>query len=133
MKLGVNHNCTKESSGYLKSLTQQAVILQKAINHIYSNIPGASIPPPKVCLLNTRTHACKQECNCLFTHTHNCGCEILSLCFSPVFNTKPFHSPSAAQPDMWNHPHSLQVNSETVPVIKKNCVIVCDYCNFNLT
>lgn len=53
MKVGVNHNSTKESSDYLKSLTQQAVTLQKAINHIYSNKPGASIAPPKVCLLIT--------------------------------------------------------------------------------
>lgn len=67
VKVGVNHNSTKESSEYLKSLTQQAVILQKAINHIYSNIPSASIPPPKVCLLSTWTYACKQDRTCLFT------------------------------------------------------------------
>ncbi|XP_026227839.1 clustered mitochondria protein homolog [Anabas testudineus] len=46
-QVGVNHTSTRESSDYLKSLTQQAVILQKAINHIYSNTPSASIPPPK--------------------------------------------------------------------------------------
>uniref|UniRef100_A0A669BQ05 Clustered mitochondria homolog n=1 Tax=Oreochromis niloticus TaxID=8128 RepID=A0A669BQ05_ORENI len=46
-QVGENHNNTKESSEYLKSLTQQAVILQKAINQIYSNTPGACIPPPK--------------------------------------------------------------------------------------
>uniref|UniRef100_A0A8C9XLF0 Clustered mitochondria homolog n=1 Tax=Sander lucioperca TaxID=283035 RepID=A0A8C9XLF0_SANLU len=46
-QVGENHDSTKESSEYLKSLTQQAVILQKAINHIYSNRPSACIPPPK--------------------------------------------------------------------------------------
>uniref|UniRef100_A0A3Q1FEA3 Clustered mitochondria protein homolog n=1 Tax=Acanthochromis polyacanthus TaxID=80966 RepID=A0A3Q1FEA3_9TELE len=46
-QVGENHNNTRESSEYLKSLTQQAVILQKAINHIYSNTPSACIPPPK--------------------------------------------------------------------------------------
>lgn len=46
-QVGENHDNTKESSEYLKSLTQQAVILQKAINHIYSNTPSACIPPPK--------------------------------------------------------------------------------------
>ncbi|XP_037604137.1 clustered mitochondria protein homolog [Sebastes umbrosus] len=46
-QVGENHDSTKESSEYLKSLTQQAVILQKAINHIYSNTPSACIPPPK--------------------------------------------------------------------------------------
>ncbi|KAK2828215.1 hypothetical protein Q5P01_019249 [Channa striata] len=46
-QVGVNHTSTKESSEYLKSLTQQAVVLQKAINHICSNTPSASIAPPK--------------------------------------------------------------------------------------
>ncbi|XP_047462158.1 clustered mitochondria protein homolog [Mugil cephalus] len=46
-QVGENHNNTKESSEYLRSLTQQAVILQKAINLIYSNTPSASTPPPK--------------------------------------------------------------------------------------
>uniref|UniRef100_A0A671X2B0 Clustered mitochondria protein homolog n=1 Tax=Sparus aurata TaxID=8175 RepID=A0A671X2B0_SPAAU len=46
-QVGEDHDSTRESSEYLKSLTQQAVILQKAINHIYSNTPSACIPPPK--------------------------------------------------------------------------------------
>ncbi|XP_044079217.1 clustered mitochondria protein homolog isoform X2 [Siniperca chuatsi] len=46
-QVGEDHDSTKESSEYLKSLTQQAVILQKAINHIYSNTPTTCIPPPK--------------------------------------------------------------------------------------
>ncbi|KAF3705704.1 Clustered mitochondria protein -like protein [Channa argus] len=46
-QVGVNHTSTMESSEYLKSLTQQAVVLQKAINHICSNTASASIPPPK--------------------------------------------------------------------------------------
>ncbi|KAG7224622.1 hypothetical protein INR49_011375 [Caranx melampygus] len=46
-QVGESHDSTKESSEYLKSLTQQAVVLQKAINHIYSNTPSACIPPPK--------------------------------------------------------------------------------------
>ncbi|KAF1378436.1 hypothetical protein PFLUV_G00190540 [Perca fluviatilis] len=46
-QVGENHDSMKQSSEYLKSLTQQAVILQKAINHIYSNTPSACIPPPK--------------------------------------------------------------------------------------
>uniref|UniRef100_A0A8C4IRR9 Clustered mitochondria protein homolog n=1 Tax=Dicentrarchus labrax TaxID=13489 RepID=A0A8C4IRR9_DICLA len=46
-QVGEDHDSTKESSDYLKSLTQQAVILQKAINHIYSNTPTSCIPPPK--------------------------------------------------------------------------------------
>nr|XP_046267647.1 clustered mitochondria protein homolog isoform X2 [Scatophagus argus] len=46
-QVGEDHDSTKESSEYLRSLTQQAVILQKAINQIYSNTPSACIPPPK--------------------------------------------------------------------------------------
>ncbi|KAM9846424.1 clustered mitochondria protein homolog [Aulostomus maculatus] len=46
-QVGERHDRTKESSEYLKSLTQQAVILQKAINQIRSNTLGKSIPPPK--------------------------------------------------------------------------------------
>ncbi|XP_073335668.1 clustered mitochondria protein homolog [Pagrus major] len=46
-QVGEDHDSTKDSSEYLKSLTQQAVILQKALNHIYSNTPSACIPPPK--------------------------------------------------------------------------------------
>ncbi|XP_061595697.1 clustered mitochondria protein homolog [Cololabis saira] len=47
IQVGENHDSAKESSEYLKSLTQQAVILQKALNHIYSDAPSACIPPPK--------------------------------------------------------------------------------------
>ncbi|XP_028277926.1 clustered mitochondria protein homolog [Parambassis ranga] len=46
-QVGENHDNTQKSSEYLKKLTQQAVILQKALNHIYSNTPSACIPPPK--------------------------------------------------------------------------------------
>ncbi|KAM3601450.1 uncharacterized protein V6R79_013123 [Siganus canaliculatus] len=46
-QLGKDHDCTKESSEYLKRLTQQAVILQKTINLIYSDTPSACIPSPK--------------------------------------------------------------------------------------
>ncbi|XP_041865030.1 clustered mitochondria protein homolog isoform X2 [Melanotaenia boesemani] len=44
---GEDNNNMKGSSEYLKSLTQQAVGLQKAINHIYSDTPSACIPAPK--------------------------------------------------------------------------------------
>ncbi|TKS65350.1 Clustered mitochondria protein -like protein [Collichthys lucidus] len=47
VKVGEDHDSTKESSDYLKSLTQQAVILQKAINQLYSNTHSTCIPPPK--------------------------------------------------------------------------------------
>jgi len=40
MEFGEDHDSTKESSTYLESLTQQAVALQKAINHIYRNTPN---------------------------------------------------------------------------------------------
>ncbi|XP_070773586.1 clustered mitochondria protein homolog [Enoplosus armatus] len=54
-QVGEDHDSTKESSEYLKSLTQQAVILQRAINHIYSNTPSACIPPPQFSTLSLPT------------------------------------------------------------------------------
>ncbi|XP_071362171.1 clustered mitochondria protein homolog isoform X1 [Trachinotus anak] len=61
IQVGEKHDSTKESSEYLKSLTQQAVVLQKAINHIYSNTPSACIPPPK--FSTPSPHAILQQLN----------------------------------------------------------------------
>ncbi|CAL8265646.1 unnamed protein product [Merluccius merluccius] len=44
---GEDHDSTRESSEYLQALTKQAVILQRALNHIYSNTASACTPPPK--------------------------------------------------------------------------------------
>ncbi|XP_059829435.1 clustered mitochondria protein homolog isoform X2 [Hypanus sabinus] len=46
-QLGENHEKTKESSEYLKYLTQQAVALQRTMNEIYKNGSNASILPLK--------------------------------------------------------------------------------------
>ncbi|XP_015229398.1 PREDICTED: clustered mitochondria protein homolog [Cyprinodon variegatus] len=46
-QVGEDSERTKESSEYLKRLTQQAVILQKAINHITSGKQSACVPPPR--------------------------------------------------------------------------------------
>ena len=48
MKVGEAHEKTKESSEYLKYLTQQAVALQRTMNEIYKNGSNASIMPLKV-------------------------------------------------------------------------------------
>lgn len=47
-KVGEAHEKTKESSEYLKYLTQQAVALQRTMNEIYKNGSNASIMPLKV-------------------------------------------------------------------------------------
>lgn len=47
-KVGEGHEKTKESSEYLKYLTQQAVALQRTMNEIYKNGSNASIMPLKV-------------------------------------------------------------------------------------
>ncbi|XP_031823673.1 clustered mitochondria protein homolog isoform X2 [Sarcophilus harrisii] len=47
-QLGENHEKTKESSDYLKCLTQQAVALQRTMNEIYRNGSSANIVPLKV-------------------------------------------------------------------------------------
>ncbi|XP_078278905.1 clustered mitochondria protein homolog isoform X1 [Rhinoraja longicauda] len=46
-QFGENHEKTKESSEYLKYLTQQAVALQRTMNEIYKNGSNASILPLK--------------------------------------------------------------------------------------
>lgn len=46
--MGETHEKTKESSEYLKYLTQQAVALQRTMNEIYKNGSNASIMPLKV-------------------------------------------------------------------------------------
>lgn len=48
--MGEAHEKTKESSEYLKYLTQQAVALQRTMNEIYKNGSNASIMPLKVSL-----------------------------------------------------------------------------------
>lgn len=46
-QVGEAHEKTKESSEYLKYLTQQAVALQRTMNEIYKNGSNASIMPLK--------------------------------------------------------------------------------------
>ncbi|XP_075417300.1 clustered mitochondria protein homolog isoform X2 [Tenrec ecaudatus] len=46
-QLGEDHEKTKESSEYLKCLTQQAVTLQRTMNEIYRSGSSANIPPLK--------------------------------------------------------------------------------------
>lgn len=52
--MGEAHEKTKESSEYLKYLTQQAVALQRTMNEIYKNGSNASIMPLKVAALESR-------------------------------------------------------------------------------
>ncbi|XP_028155522.2 clustered mitochondria protein homolog isoform X1 [Diabrotica virgifera virgifera] len=47
-QLGDNHDKTKESSECLKHLTQQAVVLQKKMNEIYTGKNGATLPPIQI-------------------------------------------------------------------------------------
>ncbi|XP_019770629.2 clustered mitochondria protein homolog isoform X1 [Dendroctonus ponderosae] len=47
-QLGENHEKTKESSECLKHLTQQAVVLQKKMNEIYTGKNGATLPPIQI-------------------------------------------------------------------------------------
>lgn len=47
-QLGEEHDKTKESSDCLRHLTQQAVVLQKKMNEIYTGKSGVSLPPIQV-------------------------------------------------------------------------------------
>lgn len=119
MKVGENHESAKQSSEYLESLTQQAVALQKVINHIYSDTPSACIPPPKVCTV-CQVHFHNNQYKLCDTSSH--------LRFSPVFQSEPSGNPSAAQHDMWNRSHSPQVNIKTPTPSHGN--INNDWCGF---
>ncbi|MEQ2269727.1 hypothetical protein XENORESO_008775 [Xenotaenia resolanae] len=46
-QVGENSDSTKKSSEYLTRLTEEAVILQKAISHITSGKPSARVSPPR--------------------------------------------------------------------------------------
>ncbi|KAI4503681.1 hypothetical protein M0802_001084 [Mischocyttarus mexicanus] len=47
-QLGEDHEKTKESSDCLRHLTQQAVVLQKKMNEIYTGKSGVTLPPIQV-------------------------------------------------------------------------------------
>ncbi|KAJ8679917.1 hypothetical protein QAD02_015704 [Eretmocerus hayati] len=47
-QLGEEHEKTKESSDCLRHLTQQAVVLQKKMNEIYTGKTGVSLPPIQI-------------------------------------------------------------------------------------
>ncbi|KAL1132056.1 hypothetical protein AAG570_010014, partial [Ranatra chinensis] len=47
-QLGEEHEKTKESSECLRHLTQQAVVLQKKMNEIYTGKSGAGLPPIQI-------------------------------------------------------------------------------------
>ncbi|XP_029957381.1 clustered mitochondria protein homolog [Salarias fasciatus] len=70
-QVGEKHSNTAESSEYLKRLTEQAVTLQKALRHIYSNTPGACISPPK--FSTPSLHSILQQLNL------TCGIILISL------------------------------------------------------
>ncbi|KAK0087716.1 hypothetical protein PV326_005064 [Microctonus aethiopoides] len=47
-QLGEEHEKTRDSSDCLRHLTQQAVVLQKKMNEIYTGKPGVSLPPIQI-------------------------------------------------------------------------------------
>uniref|UniRef100_A0AAQ5YAR5 Clustered mitochondria protein homolog n=1 Tax=Amphiprion ocellaris TaxID=80972 RepID=A0AAQ5YAR5_AMPOC len=80
-QMGEAHEKTKESSEYLKYLTQQAVALQRTMNEIYKNGSNASIMPLKVADLT---------CFC-FSILFSLKCITLILCvyFLPFSSSLP--------------------------------------------
>ena len=94
-QLGEDHEKTKESSEYLKCLTQQAVALQRTMNEIYRNGPSANIPPLKVCL------GWSWAPPSLTSQTLHCG-----LSFLPPLSSQP-----PAWPVSWNSSMSSMASS----------------------
>lgn len=86
-QMGETHEKTKESSEYLKYLTQQAVALQRTMNEIYKNGCNASIMPLKV----TST---RRSLLCLIPVSQLAV--MLFLIFSPLPLVAQFTAPSMA-------------------------------------
>lgn len=79
-KVGEGHEKTKESSEYLKYLTQQAVALQRTMNEIYKNGSNASIMPLKVS--HTSAVLMAKHCYMIFSGS------LMFFSLSVVYGTK---------------------------------------------
>lgn len=103
-QMGEAHEKTKESSDYLKYLTQQAVALQRTMNEIYKNGSNASIMPLKVSALTAtlslrgwrKSVLLKPPCRPVF----------------PVHRSQHGQHPGTAQHHQRHHLYSTQVKSE---------------------
>ena len=103
-QMGEAHEKTKESSEYLKYLTQQAVALQRTMNEIYKNGSNASITPLKVT-------AQSQTCFCasLFSLSKIFRIDVfVSSCF-PVHCPQYGQRPGTAQHHQRHHLYTTQV------------------------
>ena len=114
-QVGDSHGRARESSEYLESLTQQAVTLQRAINHIYSSVSSTCLAPLKV--FAPKTHKSAR----LHSNASPTSLDITDICmlaslinslfslFSLVFHSQPPCDSPTAQPCLWDHPGSTQV------------------------
>lgn len=102
-QMGEAHEKTKESSDYLKYLTQQAVALQRTMNEIYKNGSNASIMPLKV---TAQTHS-------VFSIKIARRNPLPLLCFS-VHCPQHGQRPGAAQHHQRHHLYTTEVESGAV-------------------
>lgn len=109
--MGEAHEKTKESSEYLKYLTQQAVALQRTMNEIYKNGSNASIMPLKVNVPSHFVFLCFQLI------MSKCSVLMAFFFFVPpppdflVHCTQHGHHPGPAQHHQWHHLYTSQVDT----------------------
>lgn len=107
--MGEAHEKTKESSEYLKYLTQQAVALQRTMNEIYKNGSNASIMPLKVKVLSHFISVCAS----FMSRTFSTDGFFLFLPLSGFLVHCPQHGhyPGPAQHHQWHHLYTSQVDT----------------------
>lgn len=115
-QMGETHEKTKESSEYLKFLTQQAVALQRTMNEIYKNGSHASIMPLKVASsqIVLASDSCLPVCS---------GANWLFFFFIPlvaVYCSKHGQRPGTAQHYQRHHLYPTQVTDKTVLGVIRN-------------
>lgn len=99
-QMGETHEKTKESSEYLKFLTQQAVALQRTMNEIYKNGSHASIMPLKVASsqIVPASDSClpvSSDANWLFFFFHSSCCSLLLQAWPASWNSSTLSTASS--------------------------------------
>lgn len=107
--MGETHEKTKESSEYLKHLTQQAVALQRTMNEIYKNGSNASIMPLKVAVPSQHVSVSYPFKSCRWSSLIKTS--FFSYRFS-VYGSQYDQCPGTAQHHQRHHLYTTQVTQE---------------------
>lgn len=110
--MGETHEKTKESSEYLKFLTQQAVALQRTMNEIYKNGSHASIMPLKVA--SSQLLPASDSCRPVSSDANWLFFNFFFIPLVAVYCSKHGQRPGTAQHYQRHHLYPTQVTDKTV-------------------